>query len=100
MGNLFLLKPLMYLLGLEEIVDSICPLSSNRAQVSIGEACVMVLNRLNLPRPLYRVESRAESVFTLDLFGIPPSLLNDDKLGPCQPLYGILVGTCTPRLRK
>jgi len=83
-GNLFLLKPLMYLLGLEEIVDSICPLSSNRARVSIGEACViMVLNRLNSPRPLYRVESWAESVSTLDLFGIPPSLLNDDKLGRC-----------------
>jgi len=31
-GNLFLLKPLMYLLGLEEIVDSICPLSSDRAR--------------------------------------------------------------------
>ena len=83
-GNIFLLKPLLYLLGLEDIVDSICPLSSNRAQVSVGEACViMVLNRLNSPRPLYRVESWAEAVSTFDLFGIPPSLLNDDKLGRC-----------------
>lgn len=86
-GNLFLLKPLMYLLGIEEIVDSICPLSSNRAQVSVGEACViMVLNRLNSPKPLYRVEAWAEAVSTLDLFGIPPSSLNDDKLGRCLEL--------------
>ena len=36
--------------GLEDIVDSVCPLSSNRAKVSVGEVCkILVLNRLNSP---------------------------------------------------
>ena len=53
----------------------------------MGEACViMVLNSQNSPRPLYRVESWAEVISSIDLFGIPPALLNDDKLGRCLEL--------------
>jgi len=44
-GSIFLLKPLLALLGLEDIVDSVCPLASNRASVSVGEVCkILVLN--------------------------------------------------------
>jgi hypothetical protein len=83
-GNVLLLKPLISLLGLEDIVDSVCRLASNRARVSAGEVCkILVLNRLNFPRPLYKVKDRADHVPTVDLFGIHSSLLNDDKLGRC-----------------
>ena len=86
-GNLFLLKPLLTLLGLEDIVDSVCPPASNRANVSVGEVCkILVLNRLNSPMPLYKVEDWADHVSAIDLFGVPPYLLNDDKLGRCLEL--------------
>ena len=62
-GNLFLLKPLLTLLGLEDIVDSVYPLASNRANVSVGEVCkILVLNRLNSPMPPYKVEDWADHV--------------------------------------
>ena len=62
-----------------------CPLASNRASISVGEVCKMlVLNRLNSPKPLYKVEDWADHVSTIDLFGIPSYLLNDDKLGRCS----------------
>jgi transposase len=68
-------------------VDSVCPLSSNRARVSVGETCkILVLNGLNSPRPLYKVEDWADHVSIIDLFGIPSALLNDDKLGRCLEL--------------
>ncbi|MEA4883807.1 MAG: DUF4277 domain-containing protein [Clostridia bacterium] len=92
-GNLFLLKPLMALLGLEDIVDSVCPLASNRARASVGEVCkILVLNRLNSPRPLYKVEDWADHVSTVDLFGIPSALLNEDKLGRCLELLATYSG--------
>ena len=92
-GNIFLLKPLLALLGLEDIVDNVCPLASNRASVSVGEVCkILVLNRLNSPSPLYRVEDWADRVSTIDLFGIPPYLLNDDKLGRCLELLATYSG--------
>ena len=82
-----MLKPLVELLDLETIVDSVCPLASNRARVSVGEACkIMVLNRLNSPTPLYRVEDWADKVSTVDLFGVAAEFLNDDKLGRCLEL--------------
>jgi len=92
-GNIFLLKPLLALLGLEDIVDSVCPLVSNRASVSVGEVCkILVLNRLNSPKPLYKVEDWADNVSAIDLFGIPPYLLNDDKLGRCLELLAAYSG--------
>jgi transposase len=92
-GSIFLLKPLLALLGLEDIVDSVCPLASNRASVSVGEVCkILVLNRLNSPRPLYKVEDWADHVSIIDLFGIPPHLLNDDKLGRCLELLAAYSG--------
>ena len=77
----------MALLGLEDVVDSVCPLASNVAGVSVGEVCkILILNRLNSPMPLYKVEDWADHVSAIDLFGIPPCLLNDDKLGRCLEL--------------
>jgi hypothetical protein len=92
-GNVFFLKPLLDLLGLEDIVDSVCPLASNKASVSIGEVCrILVPNRLDSPRPLYKVEDWADHVSTVDLFGTPPCLLNDDKLGRCLELLATYLG--------
>ena len=86
-GNIFLLKPLLELMNIEDIVDNICPLTSNRADISVGETCVaMILNRLNSPRPLYRFEVWADDVSIIDLLGIAPEQLNDDKLGRCLEL--------------
>ncbi|MEA4883727.1 MAG: DUF4277 domain-containing protein [Clostridia bacterium] len=92
-GNLFLLKPVMALLGLEDIVDSVCLLASNRARVSVGEVCkILVLNRLNSPRPLDKVADWADHVSTVDLFGIPSAVLDDDKLGRCLELLATYSG--------
>mgnify|MGYP001357916296 CR=1 FL=1 len=92
-GNTFLLKPLLALLGLKETVDSVCPLAFNRANISVGEACkILVPNRLNPPKPLCRVEDWADHISAVDLFGIPPYLLNDDKLGCCLELLAAYSG--------
>lgn len=82
-----LLKPLMALIWLEDIVYSVCPLASNRASVSVGEVCkILVLNGLNSPQPLYKIQDWADQVSAIDLFGIPSDLINDDKPGRCLEL--------------
>ena len=81
-GSVFLLKPLLDSLGLKELIDEICPLDSNRAEVSVGETCVLaVLNRLHSPQPLYRLEEWANNISTFDLYGIPHKLFNESKVG-------------------
>ena len=81
LGSVFLLKPLLDKLGLKELIDEICPIESNRAEITVGEACVLaVLNRLHSPKPIYKIEEWADSISTLDLYGIPPELLNASKI--------------------
>ena len=81
-GSVFLLKPLLDRLGLKELIDEICPLDSNRSEISVGEACVLaVLNRLHSPQPIYRFEEWANNISTFDLYGIPHKLLNESKVG-------------------
>lgn len=81
LGSIFLLKPLLEKIGLRDLVDEICPLNSNRYEITVGEACALaVLNRLHSPRPLYKFEDWSESISTIDLYGIPPELLNASKI--------------------
>jgi|CZCA01.1.fsa_nt_gi hypothetical protein len=41
------------------------------------------MNRINYPRPLYKIQDWPDHIFTIDLFGISSDLLNDNKFGRC-----------------
>ncbi len=72
---------------------------THRASVSVGEVRkILVLDRLNYPRPLYKVEDWADRVSTIDLFGIPPCLLNDDGLGRCSASSSYATSWVSPDL--
>ena len=51
--------------------------------LSVGEVvCALVASRLCSPSPLYDVAGWASGAAVHELLGIPPALLNDDRLGP------------------
>ena len=53
-----------------------------RSQLSVGEVCAaLICSRLCSPSPLYDVAGWASGAALQELVGIPPALLNDDRLG-------------------
>ena len=55
---------------------------SERSELSVGEVvCALVASRLCSPSPLYDIAGWASGAAVRELFGIPPALLNDDRLG-------------------
>src|SRR5215217_4437398 len=53
-----------------------------RSQLSAGEVCAaLICSRLCSPSPLYDVAGWASGAALQELVGIPPALLNDDRLG-------------------
>lgn len=53
-----------------------------RQQLSAGEVCAaLISSRLCSPSPLYDVAGWASGTALHELMGIPPALLNDDRLG-------------------
>jgi transposase len=55
---------------------------SERSELSVGEVvCALVASRLCSPSPLYDIAGWASGAAVRELLGIPPQLLNDDRLG-------------------
>ena len=62
-------------------VDRALP-RSERSELSVGEiVCALVASRLCSPSPLYDIAGWASGAAIRELLGIPPQLLNDDRLG-------------------
>lgn len=82
-GSLYLLGPFLRALGVRDIVDRIVPMERNiEGGLTHGQVIEqLVLNRLNDPCPLLHIKEWAEARGILELYGIPPDKLNDDRVG-------------------
>jgi hypothetical protein len=92
-------------LDLVATVDRLVP-QRGRQQLSGGEICAaLILSRLCSPSPLYDVAGWASGTALQELAGIPPALLNDDRLGRglealavhAEPLRGALAARAIER---
>ena len=80
-GPLLVVRHVVERLGLVGIVEAHLP-ERRRSRLSAAEVVVaLVANRLAAPAPLYDVAGWASTTAIQDLFGVPPMLLNDDRLG-------------------
>jgi hypothetical protein len=80
-GPLLLVAHYLDRLGLAGLVDRVLP-EHRRSRLSVAEVVTaLIANRLAGPAPLYDVAGWASSAAMAELFGIPPMLLNDDRLG-------------------
>jgi uncharacterized protein DUF4277/DDE family transposase len=65
-----------------------------RQQLSVGEAvAALICSRLCSPSPLYDIAGWASGCALQELFGIPPALLNDDRLGRALELLAVYAET-------
>jgi alkylhydroperoxidase family enzyme len=70
-------------------VDGALPRSA-RSILSVGEVvCALVASRLCSPSPLYDVAGWASGAAVHELLGIPPALLNDDRLGRALETFAV-----------
>src|SRR3954463_1628995 len=80
-GPLLLVEHFLRELDVKETVDAALPRSA-RSVLSVGEVvCALVASRLCSPSPLYDVAGWASGTAVHELLGVPPALLNDDRLG-------------------
>ncbi len=80
-GALLLVRHFCERLGLRAQVERLLP-ARGRAELSAGEVIeALVVSRLCSPSPLYDVSGWASGTALQELFGVPPQLLNDDRLG-------------------
>jgi hypothetical protein len=80
-GPLLLVEHFLRELKVKDTVDEALP-RSVRSILSVGEVvCALVASRLCSPSPLYDVAGWASGAAVHELLGIPPGLLNDDRLG-------------------
>jgi hypothetical protein len=80
-GPLLVVASVLSRLGLAGIVESHLP-ERLRSRCSAAEVVVaLVANRLCAPSPLYDVAGWGSGAAIQEVFGIPPMLLNDDRLG-------------------
>jgi transposase len=71
------------------VVDRSLP-RSERSELSVGEVVVaMVASRLCSPSPLYDIAGWASGSAVRELLGIPPALLNDDRLGRALERFAV-----------
>src|SRR6516225_6432544 len=74
-------------------VDGALP-QRGRQQLSVGEAvAALICSRLCSPSPLYDIAGWASGSALQELFGIPPALLNDDRLGRALELFAVYAET-------
>ncbi|MDI6752584.1 MAG: DUF4277 domain-containing protein [bacterium] len=79
--SLVLLKPLLKKMKIAEIIDCISP-ADEQQLLSHGKTIeILIANRLLSPQPLYRVGEWAMHAGIKEVYGINPSLLNDDRIG-------------------
>jgi len=80
-GPLLVVAQVLSGLGLAGIVEAHLP-DRSRSRLSPAEVVVaLIANRLAAPSPLYDVAGWASGAAMAEIFGIPPMLLNDDRLG-------------------
>jgi hypothetical protein len=74
-------------------VDRALP-QRGRQHLSVGEAvAALICSRLCSPSPLYDVAGWASTAALQELFGIPPALLNDDRLGRALEILAVYAET-------
>ena len=104
-GPLLLAAHFLGGLDLVATVDRALP-QRGRQQLSVGEVCAaLICSRLCSPSPLYDVAGWASGTALQELVGIPPALLNDDRLGRglealavyAEPLRGALAAKAIER---
>ncbi|HEU4651706.1 MAG TPA: IS1634 family transposase [Croceibacterium sp.] len=104
-GPLLLAAHFVRELDLVAMVDRALP-QRGRQQLSAGEvAAALIASRLCSPSPLYDVAGWASQTALQELLGIPPALLNDDRLGRglevlavhAEPLRGALAARAIER---
>jgi hypothetical protein len=80
-GALLLAWHFLAELDVVETIDRALP-RSERSELSVGEVvAALVASRLCSPSPLYDIAGWASGAAVRELLGIPPQLLNDDRLG-------------------
>jgi transposase len=80
-GPLLVVAHYLRRLGLVGLVDQVAPMRG-RSLLTHGEViATLVANRLAGPAPLYDVAGWASQAAVTELFDVPASLLNDDRLG-------------------
>src|SRR5579862_363750 len=80
-GPLLVVAHVVGRLGISRIVAAHLP-DRSRSRLSPAEVVVaLIANRLAAPSPLYDVAGWASQAAMAEVFGIPPMLLNDDRLG-------------------
>lgn len=88
-GPLLLVEHFLRELAVMDTVDASLPRSA-RSILSVGEVvCALVASRLCSPSPLYDVAGWASGAAVHELLGIPPSLLNDDRLGRALETFAV-----------
>jgi hypothetical protein len=88
-GPLLLVEHFLRQLEVRDTVDGALPRSA-RSILSVGEVvCALVASRLCSPSPLYDVAGWASGAAVRELLGIPPALLNDDRLGRALETFAV-----------
>jgi transposase len=76
-------------LDLVGMIDRALP-QRGRQQLSVGEIVLaLAASRLCSPSPLYDIAGWASGAAVRELFGIPPQLLNDDRLGRALEQFAV-----------
>jgi hypothetical protein len=88
-GPLLLVEHFLRELAVKDTVDAALPRSA-RSVLSVGEVvCALIASRLCSPSPLYDVAGWASGAAVHELLGIPPALLNDDRLGRALETFAV-----------
>jgi hypothetical protein len=88
-GPLLLVEHFLRELGVKDTVDRALPRSA-RSVLSVGEVvCALAASRLCSPSPLYDIAGWASGAAEHELLGIPPALLNDDRLGRALETFAV-----------
>ena len=88
-GPLLLAAHFLRELDLVGVVDRALP-QRGRQQLSAGEVCAaLIASRLCSPSPLYDIAGWASGTGLQELVGIPPALLNDDRLGRALETFAV-----------
>ena len=88
-GALLLAWHFLRELDVAGVVDRSLP-RSGRPELSVGEVvCALIASRLCSPSPLYDIAGWASGAAVRELLGIPPQLLNDDRLGRALETFAV-----------
>ncbi len=88
-GPLLVVEHFLRELNVKDTVDGALPRSA-RSILSVGEVvCALVASRLCSPSPLYDIAGWASGAAVQELLGIPPALLNDDRLGRALETFAV-----------